>query len=155
MAVLVSQTEVQPIAHLGRSTEMPVRRDTRSLSHATQLADLRAQASKLIGGKADPAASEAANISAAPVRGALDYLPLILQYAGPVVQLFRKARSKTQNPGANVIDKAGQQRGMRAGSMAMIRRLFTLAVVVGATYAIYRSTRTARMKRGTSRSLGN
>ena len=128
---------------------MLVRRDTRSSSHATQLADLRAQASKLIVGEADSAASEVASISAAPVRGALDYLPLILQYAGPAVQLLRKAR----NPGTKVIDKAGQQRGMRAGSIVVIRRLLTLAVVAGAAYVMYRSTRTKRMERGTPRSL--
>ena len=131
--------------------EMPIRRDARSSSDTAQLADLRAQVSKLIGGKVEPAASELADVTAAPVRGALDYLPLVIQYAGPIIQLFHKARSKTQDAGAKTIGNVRQQRSMLAGTMAVMRRFVTLAMAVGVTYGVYRLTRTAQTERGTRR----
>ena len=110
---------------------MPFRRNASSLSDVTQLANLRMQASKLIGDKVEPVASRLADVTAAPVWGAVDYLSLLVQYGGPIIQLFRKARSRTQDAEAKAVGNVRQQRGKLAGTMAVVRRFVTLAMAVG------------------------
>ena len=116
----------------------------RSLLHDTQLGDLRTRASALMSEQVIPAASQAATAAAAPFRGALDYLPLLLEYAGPVLQLFRRTQDRVQDAGAQAIDTVRDQRGLFTNVARTARPYVIGAAVLGASYVVFRLVRVAQ-----------
>ncbi len=123
---------------------MTLKRSARSLLHDSQLGELRERASALVSEQVTPAVSQAATTVAAPFRSALDYLPLLAEYAGPILHLLRSTRGQVEDAGAQAMETVRHGRGFRARMLAAVQPYVIGAAAVGACYVAYKIARPGR-----------
>ncbi len=121
-----------------------------------QLEELRSQATGLWEDKAAPAvasatqaASDMAGSAQRQARSLLDYLPTLLDYAGPALGLWRSLQDRSRDVGQQASETIQRQRqavedALDDGLATKLRPYVIGAAVVVAFYGAYRLSRVAR-----------
>jgi len=108
------------------------------LSGGDQLRSIQEQAAALVATRVAPAVSDAAAHAADPLRQVLGYLPLVVEYGGPILKALRRTAGRAEQAVAP---------RKRPAVVRFARPVVIAVAVLGAGYLTYRL---AGLRKGTA-----